>query len=165
MGLVGLAAAIAGALSLLPQLAISPEDPRGSKNPLSVPFTLTNESMVPVRNVLFDCTFHNVVGRVAFGADAELRDTTIEGLTLSYAHDTVAYLVRPDRTIMPCGYRDGEPWVLMEAVTWARMTIAVHYTPFLLPNWEVFRRRKAVGFVTFRDRDSTYRWFPTEPGP
>jgi hypothetical protein len=165
VGIVGFAAALAGALALLPELSISSEDLQGSKNPISAPFTLANEGLIPVHDVSYDCTLDHVEGIVAIGPNEPFRRTLIHNVTIVYVGIKAPYLAKPDQVTLPCNLEYGVPRVRAKSVTVAHMTVAVQYTPWLLPNWTFFRRRKAVGFVTYPEGpDSTYRWFPDPPG-
>lgn len=96
------------------------------------------------------------------GPNEPMRPMLLANLTLSYVEETAAYLARPDRVMLPCDF-GARPWIRAEGISVARMTVAVHYTPWGLPNWKPFRRRKAAGFATFVEPDSTYRWFPVQP--
>jgi hypothetical protein len=145
--------ALTGALSILPRLTIVPENMETPlRYPLSEPFVVKNEGMIPVWDVNWYCELFRVGGLLG-GRRGYLGGIIIPG------GESFRSIEPGDAISIPCT-KGGLPMtpLLPDSTTGAIITLGLTFRPWLLPNWNIFVRSREATFAGFRDNLGVFHW-------
>ena len=145
LGAVGLLASLA---TLFPSLAGTAEIPLISEDPLSSPFTVKNEGIVPLHHVTAVCVADTVKAANGMSAKGNIIGSPRPRPWL-FPGDVVAVSCYDQRWINP-QIDFGAP------ITSAHVTIKLTYSPPWLP----FRITRSLGFATVEGQHGALRWVP-----
>jgi hypothetical protein len=144
LALVGLLISLA---ALVPALSGSADDPLFPSDPLSAPFHVRNEWLLPLRHLVAVCVLNEVTFAGGLIADDKIGNPVNSREWLS---------PRDDMAVSCWVHGWDAPNFAVDRITSARITIRVSYMPPLLP----FHRTKFLTFRTVMDQAQRFHWLP-----
>jgi hypothetical protein len=159
IGVLGFLGTVAGVLSLQSHVSVAPGGSRPpTGDPLSYPFTVTNEGLDALKDVWSKCT----VDYMEYYDAGRYYQHTTPGAYLPSDSAAFRVLGVGDAVSVTCSPYNWNvsPLSLLDSVEEVQITLRILYRPWPLPGWRIFTRHKDARFGARRYKDGSFQWEP-----
>ena len=131
-------------LSLSPSIVVLPAQPLDIKDPMTTPFVVTNESLLPIHSVEILCGVNKVY--------SSKMTSGVESLSLGYAKPPISIILHKEQEtfFIPPIFNFKAP------IDTGDITVDISYRPDFL----FWRKHHSIRFVTVKDSSGIVRWYP-----